>query len=115
MLERWDQIPALRMISQSRDELRGRAERFCGSLDGLQAAVIEGSSPIGGGSTPGQPLPGWLIAIDCVDVVQAEQRCRLSDPPVVARIEDGRLLLDLRTVFRNEEDELARVIRAACA
>ena len=115
VLERWDQIPALRMISQSSEELRGRAERLCGSLDGLRATVIEGSSVIGGGSTPGQPLQSWLSAIDCADVVEAERRCRLSDPPVVARIEDGRLLFDLRTVFADEEDELARVIRAACA
>jgi len=119
VLEHWDQIPALRMISQSSEELRGRAERMLGrmseGLDGLRATVIEGSSVIGGGSTPGQPLQSWLIAIDCADVVEAERRCRLSDPPVVARIEDGRLLLDLRTVFANEEDELARAIRAACA
>jgi L-seryl-tRNA(Ser) seleniumtransferase len=119
VLERWDQIPALRMISQSSGELRGRAERFCGSLseslDGVRTEVIEGSSMIGGGSTPGQPLHSWLIAIDCADVVETERRCRLSDPPVVARIEDGRLLLDLRTVFVKEEDELARVIRSACA
>jgi len=46
-------------------------------------------------------------------VVEAERRCRLSDPPVVARIEDGRLLLDLRTVFANEEDDLAAAIRVA--
>jgi L-seryl-tRNA(Ser) seleniumtransferase len=69
---------------------------------------------IGGGSTPGQPLQSWLIAIDSADVVEVERRCRLSDPPVVARIEDGRLLLDLRTVFADEEDELTRVIHAAC-
>jgi L-seryl-tRNA(Ser) seleniumtransferase len=115
VLERWDQIPALRMISQSSDELRVRAERFCGQLDGVRAAVIEGSSVIGGGSTPGQPLQSWLIAIDHAEVVEAERRCRLNDPPVVARIEDGRLLFDLRTVFANEEDELVRAIRAACA
>jgi L-seryl-tRNA(Ser) seleniumtransferase len=114
VLERWDQIPALRMIAQSSEELRGRAELVCGSLDGLRATVIQGSSVIGGGSTPGQPLESWLIAIDCADVVEAERRCRLSDPPVVARIEDGRLLLDLRTVFAKEEDELVRLIRAAC-
>jgi L-seryl-tRNA(Ser) seleniumtransferase len=115
VLERWDQIPALRMISQSSEELRGRAERMLGRLEGVRAEAIEGRSVIGGGSTPGQPLQSWLIAIDCVDVVEAERRCRWSDPPVVARIEDGRLLLDLRTVFAKEEDELARVIRAACA
>ena len=77
--------------------------------------VIEGSSVIGGGSTPGQPLQSWLIAIDCADVVEAERRCRLSDPPVVARIEDGRLLLDLRTVFADEEDDLARDREPACS
>jgi L-seryl-tRNA(Ser) seleniumtransferase len=115
VLERWDQIPALRMISQSSDELRERAERMCTHLDGLRASVIEGSSVAGGGSTPGQPLKSWLVAIDCADVVEAEQRCRMSDPPVIARIEDGRLLLDLRTVFPAEESQLARVIRAACA
>jgi L-seryl-tRNA(Ser) seleniumtransferase len=114
VLERWDQIPALRMISQSSGELRARSERLSGLLDGLRASVMEGSSVIGGGSTPGQPLKTWLIAIDCANVVEAERRCRLSDPPVVARIEDGRLVLDLRTVFANEEDELARVVRAAC-
>jgi L-seryl-tRNA(Ser) seleniumtransferase len=113
VLERWDRIPALRMISQSGEELRARSERMVGLLDGLRVSAIEGSSVIGGGSTPGQPLPSWLIAIDCDDVVEAEQRCRMSDPAVVARIEDGRLLLDLRTVFANEEDELAAVVRAA--
>jgi L-seryl-tRNA(Ser) seleniumtransferase len=119
VLQRWDRIPALRMISQSSEELRGRAERMLGrlgaGLDGGRAQLIEGSSVIGGGSTPGQPLQSWLIAIDCTDVVEAEKRCRFSDPPVVARIEDGRLLLDLRTVFAEEEDELARVIGEACA
>jgi L-seryl-tRNA(Ser) seleniumtransferase len=70
---------------------------------------------IGGGSTPGQPLKSWLIAIDCVDVADAERRCRMGDPPVVARIEDGRLVLDLRTVFEDEEAALVGAIRAACA
>jgi L-seryl-tRNA(Ser) seleniumtransferase len=114
ILERWDQIPALGMISQTGDEIRARSEQMLGRLDGLRASVIEGSSVIGGGATPEQPLQGWLIAIDCADVVEAERRCRLSNPPVVARIEDGRMLLDLRTVFATEEDDLARVIRAAC-
>ncbi len=113
VLERWDQIPALRMIAQSSEDLRLRSERMVSRLEGLRAAMIEGSSVIGGGSTPGQPLESWLIALDCADVVEAEQRCRLSDPAVVARIEDGRLLIDLRTVFAEEEQQLADVVRAA--
>ena len=115
LLERWDEIPALRMISLSSEELRERAANLLGKLDGVRAQVIEGSSVIGGGSTPLQPLAAWLVAVDCADVVEAERRCRMSDPPVVARIEEGRLLFDLRTVFPWEEDELARAIREACA
>ncbi len=113
LLERWDQVPALRMISQSAEELRARSEHCVGRLDGLRAEVTQGASLIGGGATPEQPLPTWLIAIHCADVVEAERRCRLSDPPVIARIEDGRLIVDLRTVFAAEEEELARVLREA--
>jgi L-seryl-tRNA(Ser) seleniumtransferase len=113
VLERWDRIPALRMISQSSEEIRARSEQMRARLDGLRVSLIEGSSMIGGGSTPEQPLRTWLIAIDCADVVEAERRCRLCDPPVVPRIEDGRLLLDLRTVFVEEEEELAAAIRVA--
>lgn len=113
VLERWDQVPALRMISQSGEDLRARSRGLLGRLDGLRVELIEGDSMIGGGSTPGQPLKSWLIAVDCVDVVEAERRLRAGDPPVVARIEDGRLLFDLRTVFPVEEEELVRAIVTA--
>lgn len=115
LLERWDQIPALRMISFSLDELRARALSFAARLDGISARVVEGSSVIGGGATPEQPLRSWLIAVESADVVDAERRLRFSDPPVIARIERNQLLFDLRTVFPAEEEELARAIRGACA
>jgi L-seryl-tRNA(Ser) seleniumtransferase len=115
VLERWDQIPALRMISASSEELRGRAEHFARLLGDIRWNLVEGRSLIGGGATPQQPLPAWLIAIDCQDAADAERRCRLNDPPVIARIEDGRLLVDLRTVQPGEEDELARAVLEACS
>jgi L-seryl-tRNA(Ser) seleniumtransferase len=115
LLERWDQIPALRMISQSTQELRTRAEAFAQRLRAVRTEILEGSSLIGGGATPEQPLASWLVAVQCVDVVEAERQCRLNDPPVIARIEDGRLLFDLRTVFPSEEEELARVILQTCS
>jgi L-seryl-tRNA(Ser) seleniumtransferase len=115
LLERWDQIPALRMISQSAQELLTRATSFAQRLRALRTEILEGSSLIGGGATPEQPLASWLIAVECADVVQAERRCRLSDPPVIARIEDDKLLLDLRTVFPSEEEDLVRVILQACS
>ena len=71
-----------------------------------------GESVIGGGSTPEQSIPTWLIVVNLTDVVGAEKKLRAADPPVIARIEDGRLLLDLRTVFPEEEEELKRAIQA---
>jgi L-seryl-tRNA(Ser) seleniumtransferase len=113
LLERWDQIPALRMIRLGAGEIRARADALTRSLDGLRATVIEGSSVIGGGSTPEQSLPTYLIAIECADVVALERRLRGGDPPVVARIEDQRLLLDLRTVLPEEEPLLAKALLSA--
>jgi L-seryl-tRNA(Ser) seleniumtransferase len=110
LLERWDQIPALRMISFSTEELRTRVQNFAVSLDGVPFQILEGSSLIGGGSTPEQPLRTWLMVVECADVVDAERRLRLNDPPVIARIENGRLLFDLRTVFPAEEAELLRAL-----
>src|SRR5207244_1964653 len=81
------------------DQIRGRAEKLIQSLGGAPAQLVEGRSVIGGGSTPEQALPTWLIAIECEHVTALERVLRAGDPPVVARIEDGRLLLDLRTVF----------------
>jgi len=115
LFEEWDRIPALRMISQSSEELRKRAETLIARLSGLNAEIIAGESVIGGGSTPAQSLPTWLVAIACPNAGAAERRCRFSDPPAIARIEADRLILDLRTVFPEEEPELARVVRAACA
>ena len=115
LLERWDQIPALQMIGLTSSDLRARVERLAGELAGLRVEIIEGSSVVGGGATPQQSLPSWLLAVDLPDVVLAEQRLRSNDPPVVARIEAGRLLFDLRTVFPGEEDQLARAILDLCA
>ena len=115
LLERWDCIPALAMIRASSEDLRVRAAHFISRLEGTPARLVEGQSLVGGGATPEQPLPTWLIAIGCTDVVDAERRLRSSDPPVVARIEDDELLLDLRTVFAAEEDDLARILRCACS
>jgi L-seryl-tRNA(Ser) seleniumtransferase len=77
----------------------------------LGARVERGESVIGGGSTPEQAIATWLIVIERKDVIGAERRLRTSDPPVIARIEDGRLLVDLRTVLAEEEAELARALR----
>jgi L-seryl-tRNA(Ser) seleniumtransferase len=115
LLERWEEIPSLRMIAQSADALRARVDSFAHRLGSMPFEIIPGQSVIGGGSTPQQSLPTWLIAIPCVDVVESEQRLRDAEPPVIARIENDRLVLDLRTVFPEEEEALAARITAMIA
>jgi L-seryl-tRNA(Ser) seleniumtransferase len=108
VFERWDEIPALRMIRATSGEIRERAERIRARIPGLD--LIEGSSVAGGGSTPEQSLPTWLLALPG-DAVAAERKLRAGPPPVIGRIENDRLVLDLRTVFPEEEDDLIRAIQ----
>jgi L-seryl-tRNA(Ser) seleniumtransferase len=110
VFEQWDRIPALAMICMTAEQIRERAERLVAALSPMRARVEPGESVIGGGSTPAQSIPTWLIVIEPKDVMEAEKRLRLGDPPVIARIEDDRLLLDLRTVFPEEEAALGRAL-----
>ena len=110
LFERWDEIPALAMIRQTPERIKARAESLIADAPGLGAEIIPGHSVIGGGATPEQQLPTWLIAIGGHDASQSERALRAHHPPVIARIEDERLVLDLRTVFAAEEEELRRAL-----
>ena len=112
LLQRWDAIPTIAMIRQNAEQIRTRAEALLTRLPHLAAQILPGESVIGGGATPEQSIPTSLIAIACRDASAAESRLRAGDPPVVARIENEKLVLDLRTVFREEEEELAIALQA---
>lgn len=109
VFERWDEIPALRMIRATADEIRERAKRVRAIIPSLD--LIEGRSVAGGGSTPDQSLPTWLLALPG-DAIAAERALRAGDPPIIARIENDRLVLDLRTVLVEEEDDLVGALRS---
>jgi L-seryl-tRNA(Ser) seleniumtransferase len=113
VFERWDEIPAMRMIRMTADEIRARAERLRSQLHdaGISIDIIEGQSVAGGGSSPEQSLPTWLLAISG-NAPKLERKLRASHPPIVARIENDRLVLDLRTVFASEEEALVLALRS---
>ena len=111
LLERWDEVPALAMLRQTGDQIRSRALALVARAPGLSAEVVAGESLTGGGATPQQSIATWLIAVNCADVLEAERSLRAADPPVIARIEDGRLVFDLRTVFPAEEETLLAALR----
>jgi L-seryl-tRNA(Ser) seleniumtransferase len=78
----------------------------------LSTEIVAGESLVGGGSAPTSTLPTFLLAVtaQALSADELAARLRLSTPPVVARVEEGRVLLDLRTVFENEELELLRAL-----
>lgn len=105
-LGEFDAIPALRMIRQSAEQIRERSERLAARLSDMRVSVEPGESVIGGGSTPEQPIPTYVVALACNDAAGVERELRAHNPPVIARIERDRLLADLRTVFEEEEEAL---------
>ncbi|MGB8541144.1 MAG: L-seryl-tRNA(Sec) selenium transferase [Candidatus Acidiferrales bacterium] len=117
-----DEIPALRMIRLPADSIAERATKFLARLkstisNDVTCRITPGFSVIGGGSTPDQQLPTSLITIASVrrSADELEQRLRESAnaTAVIARIEHGQLILDLRTVSPGEESELANALAAA--
>jgi L-seryl-tRNA(Ser) seleniumtransferase len=110
-------IPALRMIQLSREAIRQRAtclaERLSAHLQ-FSARVQDGDSVIGGGSTPAQSLPTALLAVTHSrhSAPQLERLLHRNLPPVIARVEQDTLLLDLRTVFEDQDEELLRALEA---
>lgn len=109
-----DAVPALRMMRRPLEELAGRATSLVAKLveiTSISAGIEDGESVAGGGSTPGQSLPAKLVAVHhCrLSAQELEAALRQNRPPVIARVERDRLLLDLRTVF-DEQD--AAIVQA---
>jgi L-seryl-tRNA(Ser) seleniumtransferase len=110
-----DAIPFVRMLRTPAGEVQKRAEALREKLQAawrLQSEIVAGESLVGGGSAPTSTLPTFLLAI-AVESLSADElaaRLRGNSPPVVVRVEEGRVLLDLRTVVEDEEAELLRAL-----
>jgi L-seryl-tRNA(Ser) seleniumtransferase len=109
-------IPIQRMLTMTADEVRARAIVVASALAtiaGWRADVIEGASTIGGGSAPGVELPTWLVAIekDRTPPDTLEEHLRRLSPPIIARIEHDRVVLDLRTLEPEQDAILVTAIQ----
>ncbi len=109
-------IPALRMMRISSTEIENRAEQVATKVRSqkLTIEIIDGQSVLGGGAAPSSALPTRLLAITCQGLSANEiaTRLRTSDPPIIARVEDGRVLLDLRTVFPEQDAAVSNALSA---
>jgi L-seryl-tRNA(Ser) seleniumtransferase len=112
----YDAIPALKMMSLTQGEIGTRAEAWVKSMNStahdLKLEIVDGESVIGGGAAPSSVLPTRLIALTAADLTANElaARLRASNPPIIARVEEGKVLLDLRTVFTGEEAMIAAAL-----
>ncbi len=116
----WGEIPALRMMQMSIEEISARTEAFYKTLwakiTGAEAQmeIADGHSLVGGGSTPAQSLATKVLRIASAQHSASELEVRLRSgaggAPVIARIEDDRLLIDLRAVFPEQEPVLTEAL-----
>ncbi len=111
-----ESVPILRMLRLSAEDIGKRAQAMLAELRKLrtvQASIVPGESVIGGGTTPGAVLPTFLVALSCAGhrADEIQSRLRQNDPPVIARVEDEKVLLDLRTVFPQQEAALLAAIQ----
>jgi L-seryl-tRNA(Ser) seleniumtransferase len=109
-----DAIPTLRMMHLTKEAIGERARKMAARIarPTVKAELVDGESILGGGAAPSSVLPTIVLALTC-DGLSADElaaRLRGSDPPIIARVDEGRVLLDLRTVFPEQDVALAAVI-----
>jgi L-seryl-tRNA(Ser) seleniumtransferase len=114
-----DAVPVFRMMRLAKDEIARRAEKIISQIESaattsaaLKLKLIEGESVIGGGAAPSATLPTRLIALTHTDLSADELNARLRahEPPIIARVEEGQVLLDLRTVFPEQDANLVTAL-----
>ena len=114
--EALDKVPIWRMIGMPVNEVKARAKEWAEKI-GERASPVKAQSTIGGGSLPGETLHTWALAIECDGVDGGAEviarRLREAENPVLGRIEDGRVLLDARTVLPDEDDALLTAVQSA--
>jgi L-seryl-tRNA(Ser) seleniumtransferase len=102
-----DAIPTLRMMRLTKEELGKRAGALASRVAAprLKVEIVDGESILGGGAAPSSVLPTRVLALTCEGLSADElaARLRASEPSIVARVEEGRVLLDLRTVFPEQD------------
>ena len=107
------EVPVWRAIASSPEELLARATAWKDALALPGVEVVEARSAVGGGTLPGVTLPTFALALPPGDPDGTAARLRAADPPVVARIDGGRVLLDPRTVLPGEDDAVLAAVRGA--
>lgn len=109
-----DTVPTLSMILASSSKLEKKAKKLASKLKEAKGAysieVEEDISMVGGGALPVEKLPTWVVSVAAtkLSTAELEEKLRNSAPPIVVRIKEDRILLDVRTILNEDFDDLAR-------
>ena len=124
LVEHWsgraaETVPVLRMLRAPLEQLRARAELLAAALaaHGWQASVIDGESAVGGGSAPGVALPSALVRLARPgwSAARLDAWLRAQATPIIARILDGAIVLDLRAVDDAMDEQIISMLRGPAA
>ena len=109
-----DAVPVLRMLGLDKATIERRAVALATAIgaNGWRTAIVDGVSTVGGGSAPGSEIPTRLLVLERDDATagEIERQLRSLDPPVIARIQDDRVVLDLRTVAESDDERVAELL-----
>jgi L-seryl-tRNA(Ser) seleniumtransferase len=109
-----DAIPTLRMMRLSKEDIARRAEALAAQVHSskLRIEPVDGESVIGGGAAPSSVLPTRLLAVTSKELSADELAARLrsSDPPIIVRVDEGRVMIDLRTVFQEQDSIVSNTL-----
>lgn len=113
----FEEIPALASLSESKDSISVRASGLIQKLEAnekLKVEIIEGKSAVGGGSAPLTQPETALIVLnhETITAEDVASKLRSNEPPIITRIDDDRVLIDLRTVGQIEESDLVNAINS---
>jgi L-seryl-tRNA(Ser) seleniumtransferase len=111
----YDNIPAIALLSADNIDLRKRAKRIKSELKdtGSEIEIIETEAFAGGGSLPEESFPSIGIAIPDSKVNRLAKHLRMNDPPIIGRIQEEKLVLDIRTIFPNEDQIVIEALKRA--
>jgi L-seryl-tRNA(Ser) seleniumtransferase len=107
------EIPVWRAIAATVPELSARATTLRATIGDARVGIRDTRATVGGGSLPGETLPSIALAVPGRGATALLDRLRLGEPAVIGRVEDGALLLDLRSVHPDRDPDLARALRVA--
>lgn len=105
------EVPIVRMMSMTPKQAKGRAEAWAGELG--QGQVVEGESTVGGGSLPDESIPTFLLSLEVKSVERFMKSLRRSNPPVIARTANDKILFDPRTVLPEQDEVFLSVLKKA--